>query len=66
MYAVDSYKPIAGSIFVAIIVNKNVWAYGFRKFVTPWTISSGHLTPTMTHVPDFLVVCFWTITLVER
>ena len=26
-YSVDSYKPVAGSIFVAITVNKNVWGY---------------------------------------
>lgn len=30
-YAVDSYKPVAGSIFVSITVNKNVWGYGFSK-----------------------------------
>ena len=33
-YAVDSYKPVAGSLFVAITVNKNVWGYGFSKFIT--------------------------------
>jgi MFS family permease len=27
-YAVDSYKPVTGSLFVAITVNKNVWGYG--------------------------------------
>lgn len=40
-YAVDSYKPVAGSLFVAITVNKNVWGYGFSKFVTPWSIEAG-------------------------
>jgi hypothetical protein len=35
-YAVDSYKPVAGPLFVAITVNKNVWGYGFSKFITPW------------------------------
>ncbi|CAJ2502185.1 Uu.00g095790.m01.CDS01 [Anthostomella pinea] len=35
-YAVDSYKPITGSLFVAITVNKNVWGYGVSKFLTPW------------------------------
>jgi MFS family permease len=40
-YAVDSYKPVAGSLFVAITVNKNVWGYGFGKFITPWTMESG-------------------------
>jgi MFS family permease len=36
-YAVDSYKPVAGSLFVAITVNKNVWGYGFSKFITVCT-----------------------------
>ena len=30
-YAVDSYKPVAGSLMVAITVNKNVWGYGFAE-----------------------------------
>lgn len=29
-YAIDSYKPVTGSLFVAITVNKNVWGYGVR------------------------------------
>lgn len=40
-YAVDSYKPIAGSLFVSITVNKNVWGYGFSKFITPWSLKAG-------------------------
>jgi MFS family permease len=40
-YAVDSYKPVAGSLFVAITVNKNVWGYGFSKFITPWSEEAG-------------------------
>ena len=40
-YAVDSYKPVAGSLFVSITVNKNVWGYGFSKFITPWTEKTG-------------------------
>lgn len=40
-YAVDSYKPVAGSIFVSITVNKNVWGYGFSKFITPWSLEAG-------------------------
>lgn len=40
-YAVDSYKPVAGSLFVAITVNKNVWGYGFSKFITPWAEEAG-------------------------
>jgi len=40
-YAVDSYKPVAGSLFVAISVNKNLWGYGLGKFITPWTMEKG-------------------------
>lgn len=40
-YAVDSYKPVAGSLFVSITVNKNVWGYGFGKFITPWAEKNG-------------------------
>ena len=40
-YAVDSYKPVAGSLFVSITVNKNVWGYGFSKFITPWAMKDG-------------------------
>lgn len=27
-YAIDSYKPVTSSLFVAITVNKNLWGYG--------------------------------------
>jgi hypothetical protein len=30
-YAVDSYKPVAGPLMVAITVNKNLWGYGFAE-----------------------------------
>lgn len=40
-YAIDSYKPVAGSLMVAVTVNKNVWGYGFSKFITPWSIKAG-------------------------
>lgn len=40
-YAVDSYKPVAGSLFVSITVNKNLWGYGFSKFITPWSEKDG-------------------------
>lgn len=49
-YAVDSYKPVAGSIFVAITVNKNLWGYGFSKFITPWTEQIGFIGPIMTNM----------------
>lgn len=40
-YAVDSYKPVAGSLFVSVTVNKNLWGYGVGKFITPWTEEVG-------------------------
>jgi MFS family permease len=49
-YAVDSYKPVAGSLFVAITVNKNVWGYGFSAFITPWSEESGFIDPIMTNM----------------
>lgn len=56
-YSVDSYKPVAGSIFVAITVNKNLWGYGFSKFITPWTIQSGYLPPIMTNMGLMILWC---------
>ncbi|KAL1638620.1 hypothetical protein SLS58_008738 [Diplodia intermedia] len=49
-YAVDSYKPVAGSLFVSITVNKNVWGYGFSKFITPWSEEAGFIPPIMTNM----------------
>ncbi|KAK1240395.1 hypothetical protein MKX07_004423 [Trichoderma sp. CBMAI-0711] len=40
-YAVDSYKPATGAIFIAITINKNLWGYGVGKFITPWTLEAG-------------------------
>jgi len=60
-YAVDSYKPVAGSLFVAITVNKNVWGYGFSKFITPWTISAGYIPPIMTNMSLILLWCLFGI-----
>jgi hypothetical protein len=56
-YAVDSYKPVAGSIFVAITVNKNVWGYGFSKFITPWIIEDGYLPPIMMNMCLIFLWC---------
>lgn len=56
-YAVDSYKPVAGSLFVAITVNKNVWGYGFSKFITPWIIEAGYIKPIMTNASLILLWC---------
>lgn len=58
-YAVDSYKPVAGSIFVAITVNKNLWGYGFGDFITPWTISAGYITPIMVNMTLTTVWCLF-------
>jgi len=49
-YAVDSYKPVAGSLMVAITVNKNVWGYGFSEFIIPWVEKSGFVPPIMTNM----------------
>ncbi|KAI9736763.1 MAG: hypothetical protein M1834_000967 [Cirrosporium novae-zelandiae] len=56
-YAVDSYKPVAGSIFVAITVNKNVWGYGFSKFITPWVEKDGYVPPIMTNMCLVFLFC---------
>lgn len=49
-YAVDSYKPVAGSLMVAITVNKNVWGYGFSEFITVWVEEAGFIPPIMTNM----------------
>ena len=58
-YAVDSYKPVAGSLFVAITVNKNVWGYGFSKFITEWTMESGYIKPIMTNMSLTALWCLF-------
>ena len=60
-YAVDSYKPVAGSLFVAITVNKNVWGYGFSKFITDWVIADGFIPPIMTNGSLILLWCLFGI-----
>ncbi|KAJ5606614.1 Major facilitator superfamily domain general substrate transporter [Penicillium lagena] len=60
-YAVDSYKPVAGSVFVAITVNKNVWGYGFSKFITPWVVESGFVKPIMMNMSLAALWCFCAI-----
>ncbi|KHN98022.1 MFS transporter [Metarhizium album ARSEF 1941] len=50
-YAVDSYKPVAGALFVAITVNKNVWGYGMAEFVTAWSEEAGYVRH-LNHEPD--------------
>ena len=63
-YAIDSYKPVAGSIFVSITVNKNLWGYGFSKFINTWVESSGYVPPIMTNMSLTALWClsgiiFW-------
>jgi len=58
-YAVDSYKPVAGSLFVSITVNKNVWGYGFSKFITEWIVADGYIPPIMTNASLILLWCLF-------
>lgn len=63
-YAVDSYRPVTGSMFVAITVNKNVYGYGVSKFLTPWAEASGFRAPLLTNMGLALFFCllgvpFW-------
>lgn len=60
-YAVDSYKPVAGSVFVAITVNKNVWGYGLAKFITPWIEKSGYIPVFMTNMALTTIWCLFGI-----
>ncbi|KAK4937454.1 hypothetical protein LTR10_021906 [Elasticomyces elasticus] len=60
-YAVDSYKPVAGSLFVSITVNKNVWGYGFSKFITTWIVADGYIPPIMTNASLILLWCLFGI-----
>ncbi|KAK3704869.1 hypothetical protein LTR37_013560 [Vermiconidia calcicola] len=56
-YSVDSYKPVAGSLMVAITVNKNVWGYGFAEFITPWAAEVGFVPPIMTNMSLITLWC---------
>ncbi|KAH7134439.1 major facilitator superfamily domain-containing protein [Dactylonectria macrodidyma] len=56
-YAVDCYKPVTGSLFVAITVNKSLWGYGMGKFITPWTIKAGFLPAFMTNMALTVLWC---------
>ncbi|KAF2767803.1 MFS general substrate transporter [Teratosphaeria nubilosa] len=56
-YAVDSYKPVAGSLMVAITVNKNLWGYGFSEFITDWIEEVGFVPPIMTNMSLITLWC---------
>ncbi|GAD92932.1 MFS transporter [Paecilomyces variotii No. 5] len=60
-YAVDSYKPVAGSIFVTVTVNKNLWGYGFSKFITPWSEEAGYVRPIMLNMCLMTLWCLFGI-----
>lgn len=46
-YAIDSYRPMAGMLFVTVTVNKNLWGYGLSNFVPRWVEQDGFLKPIM-------------------
>lgn len=63
-YSIDSYKPVAGSLMVAVTVNKNVWGYGFSEFITPWIEKQGFVPPILTNMCLITLWCsfggvFW-------
>lgn len=60
-YAVDSYKPVVGSIFASITVNKNVWGYGFSEFITTWIDKSGYVKPIMLNMCLIILWCLCAI-----
>ncbi|KAH6892614.1 major facilitator superfamily domain-containing protein [Thelonectria olida] len=60
-YAVDSYKPVAGSLFVAITVNKNLWGYGMGRFITPWTEANGFINAFMVNMALTVVWCLFAV-----
>ncbi|KUL89453.1 hypothetical protein ZTR_04492 [Talaromyces verruculosus] len=60
-YAVDSYKPIAGSLFVNITINKNLWGYGFSEFITNWIEKSGYISPIMMNMCLHVLWCSFAI-----
>jgi hypothetical protein len=55
---VNTHKPVAGTVFVAITINKNLWGYGFSKFITAWTIKTGYIQPIMINMSLVTLWCF--------
>ena len=45
----------------AITVNKNVWGYGFSKFITPWVMESGFVKPIMLNMSLTALWCLCAI-----
>lgn len=63
-YAIDSYKPVTGSLFVTITINKNVWGYGLSRYITPWSLEAGWLPPILVTMALITTFCscgiiFW-------
>ncbi|KAI9708245.1 MAG: hypothetical protein M1820_004199 [Bogoriella megaspora] len=63
-YAVDSYKPVASSIFICATIFKNLWGYGVSKFITSWVASKGYVGPFMLNMCLAFLSCsaaliFW-------
>ena len=63
-YAIDSYKPASGAIFVSITANKNLWGYGVSQFITRWVKKGGYVPPFMTNMCLTVLWCscgviFW-------
>ncbi|PNS14916.1 hypothetical protein CAC42_2145 [Sphaceloma murrayae] len=56
-YAVDSYKPVAGPLFVAITVNKNLWGYGLAEFLNVYIVEIGFIGPIMLNASLILFFC---------
>jgi len=57
-YAIDSYKPATGSIFINITVVKNLWGYGLSRFITEWSTTNGFVAPIMTNMCLTALWCF--------
>lgn len=60
-YAVDSYKPVAGPLFVAITVNKNVWGWGYSQYITTWTEKDGFIPCIMLNASLILLFALMAI-----
>ncbi|KIV86033.1 hypothetical protein PV11_01674 [Exophiala sideris] len=58
-YAVDSYRPVAGSLFVSMTVYKNLWGYGFGKFIEPWIAKSGYIPAFMLNMALLAGICLF-------
>ncbi|OAA43660.1 MFS transporter [Metarhizium rileyi] len=56
-YAVDSYKTVAGPLFVGISISKNMWGYGMSEFVTRWTEQAGFLPVFMMNMGLSIFLC---------